>query len=94
MTVTRTTTITGERQRRPLDAVTPQHHGRRQRRPAAAIAAGVLACAVMTILTGCGTVAPRPANDPATGTGAQAGESGVTVFGTIDMGVGGVRSSR
>lgn len=45
-------------------------------------------------LAGCDTVASRPANDPATGTGAQSGESGVTVFGTIDTGVGAVRSSR
>ncbi|WP_208910180.1 hypothetical protein [Paracidovorax avenae] len=92
--MTMTTTITGERLRRPSDAVVPQGHGRQQRRPVAAMAAGVLACAVVAVLTGCGTVAPRPANDPATGTGAQAGESGVTVFGTIDTGVGAVRSSR
>ncbi len=89
-----TMTIIGGRQRCSLDAVAPQNHGPQQRGPAAAMAAGVLASAVLAVLTGCGTVAPRPANDPATGTGAQAGESGVTVFGTIDMGVGGVRSSR
>ncbi len=68
------------------------------RRPRSALSvtvgrAALVACAVV-ILGGCGTVAPRPANDPATGTGAQSGESGVTVFGTIDMGAGAVRSSR
>ncbi|MDT0136818.1 hypothetical protein [Acidovorax sp. PRC11] len=55
-------------------------------------AALLVACCAVLALGGCGTVASRPSNDPATST--QAGESGVTVFGTVDMGVGGVRSSR
>ncbi len=50
--------------------------------------AAALACAAL--LAGCETTASRPS----TAEGSQAGESGVTVFGTIDTGVGAVRSSR
>ncbi|ADX48437.1 hypothetical protein Acav_4555 [Paracidovorax avenae ATCC 19860] len=73
----------------PRDTATPRHASAP---PRAWAAAALLAASAA--LAGCGTVASRPANDPATGTGAQAGESGVTVFGTIDTGVGAVRSSR
>ncbi len=66
----------------------PQAPGRARRAGAAAL----LACCAALALSGCGTVASRPSNDPATST--QASESGVTVFGTVDVGVGGVRSSR
>lgn len=66
----------------------PQAPGRARRAGTAAL----LACCAALALSGCGTIASRPSNDPATST--QASESGVTVFGTVDVGVGGVRSSR
>ncbi|XDF35259.1 hypothetical protein RBH89_24145 [Paracidovorax avenae] len=73
----------------PRDTATPRHASAPTRAwPAAFLLAASAA------LAGCDTVPSRPANDPATGTGAQSGESGVTVFGTIDTGVGAVRSSR
>ncbi len=62
----------------------------RPRRAAAVLATLVTAAS----LAGCGTLASRPASDSATSMGAQASESGVTIFGTVDMGVGAVRSSR
>lgn len=73
----------------PRDIAPPRHASA----PTRAWAAAAL-LAASAALAGCDTVASRPANDPATGTGAQSGESGVTVFGTIDTGVGAVRSSR
>ncbi|AVS76042.1 hypothetical protein [Paracidovorax cattleyae] len=73
----------------PSDTATPRHASAPTR---AWVVAALLATSAA--LAGCDTVASRPANDPATGTGAQSGESGVTVFGTIDTGVGAVRSSR
>ncbi len=79
-----------------MTVVTSSAQAPRRPRFAFSVAGGrvaLLACA-LAMLGGCGTLAPRPASDPATGTGAQSGESGVTVFGTIDMGAGAVRSSR
>ncbi|BFO57904.1 hypothetical protein [Acidovorax sacchari] len=72
------------------DTATPGHASA----PTRVWAAAVLLVAASAALAGCDTVPSRPANDPATGTGAQSGESGVTVFGTIDTGVGAVKSSR
>jgi len=54
----------------------------------ALLTAALVACAAL--LAGCETTAARPS----AAEGSQAGESGVTVFGTIDTGVGAVRSSR
>ncbi|WP_343590057.1 hypothetical protein [Paracidovorax wautersii] len=93
-TITATTTTTGEGRPAPSSYATtaregqPQAPGRARRAGAAAL----LACCAALALSGCGTIASRPSNDPATST--QASESGVTVFGTVDVGVGGVRSSR
>lgn len=84
MTITTPATDKGHR--------APSAAGQHQAPGRARYAALLVACCAVLALGGCGTVASRPSNDPATST--QAGESGVTVFGTVDMGVGGVRSSR
>ncbi len=89
MTLTTITTPTTNKGQRASSAAGQQQAPGRAR---CAGAAALLACCAVLALGGCGTVASRPSNDPATST--QAGESGVTVFGTVDMGVGGVRSSR
>lgn len=92
--MTTITTATGERGPAPSSSAATAREGQplapgRARR---AGAAALLACCAALALSGCGTIASRPSNDPATST--QASESGVTVFGTVDVGVGGVRSSR
>jgi N-methylhydantoinase B/oxoprolinase/acetone carboxylase alpha subunit len=76
----------------PGDTATPRHASAPTRAWTAAVL--LAASAASAALAGCDTVPSRPANDLATGTDAQSGESGVTVFGTIDTGVGAVRSSR
>ncbi len=93
-TITPTTTTTGEGRPAPSSSAATAREGRPQApgRARRAGAAALLACCAALALSGCGTVASRPSNDPATST--QASESGVTVFGTVDVGVGGVRSSR
>ncbi len=93
-TITATTATTGEGRPAPSSSAATAREGRPQApgRARRAGAAALLACCATLALSGCGTVASRPSNDPATST--QASESGVTVFGTVDAGVGGVRSSR
>lgn len=93
-TITATTTTTGEGRPAPSSSAATAREGRPQApgRARRAGAAALLACCAALALSGCGTVASRPSNDPATST--QASESGVTVFGTVDVGVGGVRSSK
>ncbi len=84
MTLTKTTAAAGGRQPSSTDSASAANGGRCR-----AAAAVLLACAALAS-GGCGTLDSRPA----TGNGSQAGESGVTVFGTVDVGVGGVRSSK